>query len=81
MSDERVWLRHKDTGHFFHCPAAAVGDWTTPDMGWEPTDERPEEVNPVTAEHLAWRAEQAAQQQPEKQPITATAGSAPESEE
>lgn len=83
MSDERVWLRHKDHGGFFDCPAGAVDDWA--DVGWEPTDERPVEVNPAVAERLAWEAEQraAAQaaEQTAKTSITAPAGSAPESEE
>ena len=58
MSDDRVWLRHKDTGHFWECPAGAVDDWRG--MGWEPTDERPALHNPVVAERLAWEAEQLA---------------------
>ena len=58
MSDERVWLRHKETGHFWECPAGVVGDWA--EMGWEPTDERPEEFNPVVATRLAWEADQRA---------------------
>jgi hypothetical protein len=60
MDDERVWLRHKDHGGFFHCPIGAVEDWTSADLGWELTDEVPEEPNPVTAELLAWQAEQRA---------------------
>jgi hypothetical protein len=59
MSDERVWLRHTGHGGLFHCPAGAVNDWA--EMGWEPTDDRPEEDNPVVAEMLAvQRAVQAA---------------------
>lgn len=61
MADERTWLRHKETGHFFHCPTDAVADWA--DLGWEPTDERPADPNPVVAERLAWEAEQAAQRE------------------
>lgn len=57
MSDERVWLRHKDIERPFHCPVAAVNDWR--EMGWEP-GEPPEEVNPVVAERIAWEAEQRA---------------------
>lgn len=84
MADERVWLRHKETGHLFDCPAAAVDDWV--ELGWEPTDERPAEVNPVVAERLAWEAEQraaaeAAAADPPEQPITAPDRSAPEPEE
>lgn len=79
MSDERIWLRHKETGHFWQCPAEAVEDWTTGDLGWEVTNERPEEPNPVVAEHLAWRRALAEQAQQES--ITAAAGSAPETEE
>lgn len=83
--DERVWLKHKDTGHLWDCPAGAVDDMA--DLGWEPTDERPAEVNPVVAERVAWEAEQraaaeaAAAQQPPEQSITAPAGPAPETEE
>lgn len=80
MSDERVWLKHEDTGHFFECSAGAVE--AHGELGWAPTNERPEEVNPVTAENVAWQAEQrAAAERPPEQPITASAGSAPESEE
>lgn len=60
---ERVWLRNPGTGGYFHCPVAAVEEWTTPDMGWVPAGEPPEEHNPVVAEALAQRqamAEQAA---------------------
>lgn len=59
MSDERVWLRHKETGHLWECPTGAVDGWTTPELGWEVTDERPVEDNPVVAHLLA--AQQAAQ--------------------
>ena len=59
VADERTWLRHKDTGHFFHCPAEAVPEFA--ELGWEPTDERPAEPNPMVAERIAWEAEQAAQ--------------------
>jgi hypothetical protein len=57
MSDERVWLRHVglagEDGHgeAFLCPAGAVDDWRA--MGWEVTDEPPEDPNPVVAENLA----------------------------
>lgn len=80
-----MWLKHKVTGHFFPCPTGAVEDFG--ELGWAPTDERPPEDNPVIAERLTWEAEQraAATQTaavvPPKQPITASAGSAPESEE
>ena len=46
--DGPVWLKHKVTGGIFPCPPDAVDGWT--ELGWEPTDERPVEVNPVTAE-------------------------------
>lgn len=46
--DERVWLKHEATGHLFHCPAGAVADFK--ELGWHPTDERPIEANPMTAE-------------------------------
>lgn len=63
VADERVWLRNPETGGHFHCPADAVAEWTTPDMGWVRAEEPPEEHNPVVAEALAQRralAEQAA---------------------
>lgn len=60
MSDERVWLRHKETGHLWECPAGAVDGWTTPELGWEVTDERPVEYNPVVAHLLAAQAEREA---------------------
>ncbi len=78
--DERVWLRHNETGHLWECPAGAVEDWA--DMGWEPTDERPAEVNPVVAERVAWEAEQRAAQEPApKKSTKAPAGPAPETKE
>jgi hypothetical protein len=57
--DERVWLTHPEHGGYFHAPAGAVEVWV--DMGWVVADTGPEEHNPVIAEQLAWRAEQAAQ--------------------
>jgi hypothetical protein len=47
-ADERVWLKHKETGGLFPCPADAVDGWK--ELGWEPTDERPVFINPVTVE-------------------------------
>lgn len=58
MSDEFTWLRHSETGGTFRCPNAAVDDWL--DMGWEVADEAPADPNPVVAEHLAYREQQAA---------------------
>lgn len=75
MSDERVWLRHNETGHFFACPASAVEDWAG--LGWQPTGERPAEYNPVLAERDAWLAARAREQQS----TTAPAGPDPETEE
>ena len=77
MSDERVWLRHKETGHLWECPVGAVDAWTAPELGWEVTDERPTEHNPVVAELLAWQAQRQAAQQPTK----ASAKSGPKNEE
>lgn len=57
MSDDRVWLRHKDHGDPFHCPAGAVEAWA--EMGWVP-GAPPEEDNPVVAENLAAQAAAAA---------------------
>lgn len=50
MSDNRVWLRHKDHAGAWHAPAEVVEAWA--EMGWIP-GEPPEEHNPVTAEGLA----------------------------
>jgi hypothetical protein len=46
--DERVWLKHKETGGFFEAPKAIVEDYAK--AGWEPTDDRPVEPNPTLAE-------------------------------
>ena len=48
MAADEVWLKHKITGGIFPCPPDAVPGWA--ENGWEPTDERPVFVNPVTAE-------------------------------
>jgi hypothetical protein len=48
---ERVWLRNKNTGGYFHCPEAAVEHWRG--LGWEPSDP-PEPVNLATAERVGW---------------------------
>jgi hypothetical protein len=45
--DERVWLKHNETGGINEFPVDAVDGWK--ELGWEPTDERPKFVNPVTA--------------------------------
>ena len=58
MSDDRVWLRHKDHDGAWLAPAGVVDAWA--EMGWVPGDP-PEEHNPVTAEMLA--AQQAAAEQ------------------
>jgi hypothetical protein len=44
---KRVWMKHKDTGGINEFPEEAVDGWR--ELGWEPTDERPKFVNPVTA--------------------------------
>jgi len=49
--DNRVWLKHKETGGFFHAPEAVVKDYA--DQGWEATDDRPVEPNPALAERPA----------------------------
>jgi hypothetical protein len=73
MSDERVWLRHTEHGGYFHCPAAAVKDWTTPVMGWAIADVPPEEYNPVLAEALAARKALAEERAQAEQAEKATA--------
>lgn len=49
-ADEPVWLKHPTLpdGKPWACPVEALDGWR--ELGWEPTDERPVEVNPVTAE-------------------------------
>lgn len=74
MSDERVWLRHKETGGYFNCPAGVVDEWKA--LGFEPS-EPPEEHNPVIAGRLAWLAELEAA----KQATKASAKSGPKNEE
>ena len=59
MSDDRVWLRHKEHGDYWHAPAGAVDAWA--DMGWEPSDPPAEPVSPVVAENLAAQAAAAAE--------------------
>jgi hypothetical protein len=63
MSDF-VWLKHKEHGGYFHSPADAVGDMA--DLGWEPSDPPPPQIEATVAEQLAWRAEQAAAAEAEK---------------
>ncbi len=46
-----VWLKHPnlpDEQKPWLCPAEAVDGWR--EIGWEPTDERPVDVNPVMVE-------------------------------
>jgi len=49
------WLCHPEVADPFLCPADAVEAWQA--RGWKPCDE-PVEVNPATAEAIAWRKEQ-----------------------
>lgn len=64
--DERVWLRHPDTGGAFHCPVAALNAWMA--LGWE-RGEAPVEVNPAIAERVAFeQARQAAQAATDDEP-------------
>ena len=49
------WLCHPDVADPFRCPADAVEAWQA--RGWQPCEE-PVEVNPATAEAIAWRKEQ-----------------------
>jgi hypothetical protein len=57
MSDERVWLRHPETGGAFHCPVGAVDGWR--ELGWV-DGEPPVEVNPAVADLVAAREAEAA---------------------
>jgi len=77
MDNKRVWLRHGETGGYFHCPAEAIDDWA--ELGWQPADGPPDEPNPVVAELLAWQADQHTAQQPTTQQTSAESG--PETEE
>jgi hypothetical protein len=53
----RQWLRHPETGGYFHCPAEAVDAWKG--RGWEESDP-PAEPNAAIAEQVAYREQQAA---------------------
>lgn len=57
---ERIWLKHNETGGFFHAPAAVVDVFEG--LGWEPCDEPPADTNPVIAERLAFEQQQLAAQ-------------------
>jgi hypothetical protein len=74
--DERVWLRHPETGGTLECPAEAVNAWL--ELGWQPSDPPAEPVSPVVAENLAWRerlaAEAAAELAAEQSPKPARRG-------
>lgn len=73
--DSHVWLKHPKSGGYFHCPVGAVEHMA--ELGWEPSEPPPEEVNPAVAEQLAWRRELAAQAK-SKPPKTATRGNSEE---
>ena len=45
---EWVWLKHEGTNGLWKAPASVVEDVAK--QGWSPTDERPVEPNPATAE-------------------------------
>lgn len=47
-NDDWTWLKHEGTAHLWRAPTAVVTDMA--DAGWYPTDERPIEFNPATAE-------------------------------
>ena len=49
--DDRVWLKHKETGGFFESPALVVAEYEK--NGWQRTDDRPAEPNPALAERPA----------------------------
>lgn len=66
-----TWLRHKEHGGYFHCPAGAVDDMA--ELGWEPSDAPPPPIEATVAEQLAWRAEQAAAAEAEKSKSTKAA--------
>jgi hypothetical protein len=49
---ERIWLKHKETGGYFHAPVSVVDVFEG--LGWEPCEEPPAEANPVVAERVAF---------------------------
>ena len=57
MNETHTWVKHRDTGLFWQCPDEVLSHFEL--LGWEPTDERPEEPNPAVDERRAWEAEQA----------------------
>lgn len=48
--DERIWLKHKETGGYFHCPVGAIEAFEA--KGWGLTDERPAELNAAISERI-----------------------------
>ncbi len=49
--DERIWLRHKESGGYFNCPAGTADTFKA--LGWEPAGGPPPEPDPVVAERIA----------------------------
>ena len=47
-TEDWTWLKHNETGGLWKAPTAVVADVAK--QGWAPTDERPVEPNPATAE-------------------------------
>lgn len=83
MTDERVWLYHPEAKGFFHCPAEAAEAWRR-DLGWQVAENPPEEIDPATAENLAWRAEQerlASEPEPGSKPTKSKPAKGTESQE
>jgi hypothetical protein len=75
-----VWLKHKEHGGYFNSPANAVDDMA--ELGWEPSDPPPPQVEATVAEQVAWRAEQeAAAAQAEKKSKSTKAAARGKNEE
>lgn len=47
-TEDWTWLKHGEHGGLWRAPTAVVEEMAK--QGWEPTDERPVEPNPATAE-------------------------------
>lgn len=56
---DKQWLRHPETGGYFHCPGDAVDGWKS--RGWEEA-EPPQETNPAVVE---WQPHPPAEATPE----------------
>lgn len=73
--DPRTWLRHPETGGYFHCPDGAVEGWE--EIGWQRSDPPPPEPNPAVADRLALERELAEKAEAEAKPARKTTAAKP----